>query len=469
MESISRRRALLGLGGGAVAVAAAACSASGVGGAARTTTSAVTPTTIPLTPAQSALGGGTFRLFAQADLDFQTQFALGEAGQNACAGEVLAVVAQANAAAGGATYQSVYDAFLAQANRLQEQAIDAQRAGRTITAQSRFIRSAKYYAQALYWVFGTSTPDANRSVCEAMDGVFEQGMRLRSLPTEQVSIPYENSTLPGWFLKPADDSKRRPTIIMNNGSDGQNVDMLAQGGEAALARGYNVLIFEGPGQCSQLFVKGIPFRPDWNAVLTPVVDYLVGRKDVDPKGIAARGISFGGMLVPQAAAHDDRFAAIVADPGSVDNTRNFPPIIRNCYVAGDPVKTNANWQVIAGGATPVEKFDLIKPMSIYSREAYAAACKGQLVTDFFTWYTDQLRYAILEEVPSITSPTLVTQYEGDTWFGTMPDEMFKALTVSRKELVRFTTTDGAQGHCGPLAPQVTNEACWDFVDGVLGR
>ena len=466
---MSRRRALLGLGGGAVAVAAAACSSSGVGTAAKVASSVPTPTTIPLTASQSTLGGGSFQLFAQTDLNFQTQFALGEAGQNACAGEVLAVVAQANAAPGGASYQSVYDAFLAQANRLQEQAIDAQRAGRAVTAQARFIRSAKYYAQALYWVFGTSTPDANRSVCEAMDAVFAQGMRLRSLPTEQVSIPYEDSSLPGWFLKPADDSKRRPTIIMNNGSDGQNVDMLAQGGEAALARGYNVLIFEGPGQCSQLFVKGIPFRPDWNAVLTPVVDHLLARKDVDPKGIVARGISFGGLLVPQAAAHDDRFAAIVADPGSVDNTQNFPPVIRDCYVADDPARTNANWKVIADGATPVERFDLIKPMSIYSREAYAAACKGQLVTDFHSWYTDQLRYAILGEVPRITSPTLVTQYEGDTWFGTMPNEMFAALTTTKKEFVHFTTVNGAQGHCGPLAPQVTNEACWDFVDGVLGR
>ena len=61
---------------------------------------------------------------------------------------------------------------------------------------------------------------------------------------------------------------------MNNGSDGQNVDMLAQGGLAALERGYNVVIFEGPGQGSQLFLHDVPFRPDWENVITPIVDHL---------------------------------------------------------------------------------------------------------------------------------------------------------------------------------------------------
>ena len=470
MQSISRRRALLGLGGGAVAATVAACSGTNAIGATRDIAGlSTTPTTIPLTASQSALGGGTWRLFAQDDLNFQTQFALGESGSIACAGEVMAVVAQANAAPGGASYQSVFDAFIAMANRVQEQAAAALKEGHLATAQGRFLRSAKYYAQALYWVFGTSTPDANESVCMAMDGVFTEGMKLRPLPTEQVEIPYGDSTLPGWFMKPANDNRKRPTIIMNNGSDGQNVDMLAQGGEAALARGYNVLIFEGPGQCSQLFVKHIPFRPDWNNVLTPVVDFLVKRSDVDPKAIAVRGISFGGLLVPQAAAYEHRFAAIVADPGSVDDWNNYPKFITDMYVAGDPKKTNDSWKMIRDGATPTQKFNLIKTMSIFTREAYADACRGQLVTDFYAWATDQNRYNITSILGQITTPTLVTQYDGDTWFGTMPEQMFKGIHAKESAFHRFTAVDGAEGHCGPMAPQVTNEVCWDFVDHVLGR
>ena len=39
--------------------------------------------------------------------------------------------------------------------------------------------------------------------------------------------------------------------------------------KAACERGYNALTFDGPGQQSMLFDQGIPFRPDWEHVITP--------------------------------------------------------------------------------------------------------------------------------------------------------------------------------------------------------
>ena len=40
---------------------------------------------------------------------------------------------------------------------------------------------------------------------------------------------------------------------------------------AGLARGYNVVLFEGPGQMSLLFKRRIPFTADWNKVVGPVL------------------------------------------------------------------------------------------------------------------------------------------------------------------------------------------------------
>ena len=53
-----------------------------------------------------------------------------------------------------------------------------------------------------------------------------------------------------------------------------------------MARGYNVLVFDGPGQQSMLFEQGVPFRHDWEHVITPVVDFLLASPDVDPTRIA---------------------------------------------------------------------------------------------------------------------------------------------------------------------------------------
>ena len=41
------------------------------------------------------------------------------------------------------------------------------------------------------------------------------------------------------------------------------------------------MTFDGPGQQAALLEQSIPFRPDREAVLTPVVDTFQARPDVD--------------------------------------------------------------------------------------------------------------------------------------------------------------------------------------------
>ena len=62
----------------------------------------------------------------------------------------------------------------------------------------------------------------------------------------------------------------------------------------------------------------MPFRPDWEHVLTPVFDFLAGLDDVDPARIAVYGISQGGYWVARAIAFEHRYAAAITDPGVVD-------------------------------------------------------------------------------------------------------------------------------------------------------
>jgi pimeloyl-ACP methyl ester carboxylesterase len=471
MEHISRRTLLGRAGLGTAVLAAGTWSARGAG-ALVTADSApgTTPDTLPQTEAAATLGAGSFSLFSQTNLNFQTLFALGSSGQTAEAGEVVAAVAQANAAPGGATYQSVYDAFVAMGNRLETAAVKARKAGHHVTARAKFLRASKYYTEALYWVPGTATPDAEAATYRATNDAFTAGIELLDVEPEQLEIPYERRTLPGWFLRPAKSTKPRPTIIMNNGSDGQNVDMLTEGGFAALARGYNVVIFEGPGQGSQLFLENIPFRPDWEHVITPIVDVLETRDDVDSEKIALRGISFGGELTPRAAAFEHRIAALVADPGSMSAWENYPSFIRDISKTGTPEQINATWNdVIVAGSTPEEAFNLKKTLEIFSPEAHDQVERGEVPTDWASLSSIIPKYNLFDVVDKITTPTLVTQYEGDTFFTTEGRRLYDELTVRKKDFVEFTAVDGAQYHCGPMAPQVVNETCWDWLDEQFDR
>jgi alpha-beta hydrolase superfamily lysophospholipase len=86
-----------------------------------------------------------------------------------------------------------------------------------------------------------------------------------------------------------------------------------------LERGYNCLTFEGPGQGGVIRKQKIPFRYDWEKVVTPVVDYALSRpEEIDPKRIALMGISMGGYLAARAAAFEHRIAACILYNGVFD-------------------------------------------------------------------------------------------------------------------------------------------------------
>jgi len=112
--------------------------------------------------------------------------------------------------------------------------------------------------------------------------------------------------MPGYLLKADRSARPRPTIILNNGSDGQSIELYAFGAAAALERDYHALILEGPGQAPMLFERNLPLRSDWEHVITPVVDWLHRRPEVDRDRIALVGWSLCGESVTRAAAFEHR-------------------------------------------------------------------------------------------------------------------------------------------------------------------
>ena len=139
---------------------------------------------------------------------------------------------------------------------------------------------------------------------------FRRGAALLAVPPEIVRIPYEDSFLPGYYFRAAADVAPRATMILTNGYDGTAEELYFANGAAALERGYNVLAFDGPGQGTMIIDHGVPLRPDWENVITPVVDYLLARPDVDPERIVLVGLSLGGYLAPRAATAEHRLAAV---------------------------------------------------------------------------------------------------------------------------------------------------------------
>ena len=129
-------------------------------------------------------------------------------------------------------------------------------------------------------------------------------------------------------------------MILTNGYDGTAEELYFANGAAALERGYNVLAFDGPGQGAMIIDRGVPLRPDWENVITPVVDYLLTRPEVDPARIVLIGLSFGGYLAPRAATAEHRLAACISDCGPYDLfdaiARRLPGFLARQLPDGNP-------------------------------------------------------------------------------------------------------------------------------------
>ena len=406
------------------------------------------------------------RLFAAPDMNFEALFALGETAYGAGeAGEILATVNAINAA--GASYQTFYDGFMNTARSVGKIAADALAAGYPASARSAYLRSAQYYDQALFFVLGTSTPQMEENVYRLMQRQWNAATQLFDPPFQPVRVPYENTAMPGYFLA-ARQGGRRPTVIVMNGSDAQNVDVYAFGGAAAIERGWNALIFEGPGQGSMLFERKIPFRPDWEKVITPIVDFLHARPDVDTARIALTGWSLGGALVTRAAAFEKRLAAVCADPGFVATWNAWPASIRNLFANGaTESRVNGIWQHdVIPVLPPQDRFTLAKRSEIYGPQYLDAARAGQVFTDLWSLGQTVMQYQVADVAPRVAAPMLVTQYELDQFFPDGGRQLYDLLTCP-KTLVTFTAAEGAAYHDAPLAPQRRNQVVFDWLDATL--
>ena len=116
-------------------------------------------------------------------------------------------------------------------------------------------------------------------------------------PLEVVRIPFEGKEIVGYLRLPhvATDGPV-PLVIAVSGLDSRK-ETLAESYSALVEYGIGFFALDGPGT-GQSPVK---VSPTADRVLSRVIDYLVTRREIDPKRIALHGVSFGGYWAAKLA------------------------------------------------------------------------------------------------------------------------------------------------------------------------
>jgi Esterase FrsA-like len=396
---------------------------------------------------------GTF--FKDDDFEFMMLMALGATYyKGADVGECLSTAASIE----DSDYEGWYRAWRTTADRVRGFAQQSAAKGHQASAKDAFLRASTYYNTAAFFLDGTSDSSRLLPTWKAHRECFDEAASRFDPPFEKVEIPYEDTTLPGYLFKVDDSERTRPLLILNNGSDGTVTDMYLVGGAAALERGYNALTFDGPGQGAALFLQGLYFRPDWEKVVTPVVDFALRLPEVDPERIAIQGVSQAGYWVPRAVAFEHRIAAAVADPGVCDvSTSWFSHLPQDMQ------------ELLERGQK--EEFDRYIEEGMQTSEALRYTVRFRMRpygTDSpYEAYKMVRQYKLDGVAEKIRCPMLVTDPDNEQFWPGQSRRLYKALTCP-KQLVSFTAAEGADSHCEPKALGLRNQRIFDWLDETLG-
>jgi hypothetical protein len=205
----------------------------------------------------------------------------------------------------------------------RERADAATAKGNLATAQSNWLRAVNYYLAAAY-PFDLA-PEKQRAAVEAMRACAANYVDCREPRGEVVSIPWLSEfSLQGYYLPAHSSNDPAPVIICLGEPGHRKEEFLFKLARHARERGMALLAVDVLGDGSGASFDDVMRRHKPEHAIQPIMDYLIGRDDVDERRIAILGDGCSSSFVARGIAFDHRFAAAVCDGGIWDlHVRTF--------------------------------------------------------------------------------------------------------------------------------------------------
>lgn len=170
-------------------------------------------------------------------------------------------------------------------------------------SEERTKEAIAYYRMSEFFMYD-GDPDkekyyriATKLFYEYYNDYFENGSVTR------YEVPFENIVLPVMYVKAK--GKKKDTILLHGGNDSYFEELFYPMLYLS-ENGFDVYLFEGPGQGGVMRIQGKHFTYKWEEPVKVILNFL----KLDDVTII--GASLGGMLAPRAAAFEKRITRVIA-------------------------------------------------------------------------------------------------------------------------------------------------------------
>lgn len=231
--------------------------------------------------------------------------------------------------------------FSRAAERREELAREAEKAGHEVEAREHYFVAATFYTNAMWAIYEDN--NAKRIAWgERKRACYDKFIQFAGRPIERVELPFEGKTLSALLHLPPrmKAGEKIPCILYIPGMDGVKEDNPLFG-DPFLERGIALFSMDGPGQ-GETRARGVKCTAaNYGDAGKLACDYLVKRPEIDANRLAIMGSSMGSYWGPRVAAAEPRFKAcavsgVCVEPGqyTIFNTASPTFKLNYMYMSG---------------------------------------------------------------------------------------------------------------------------------------
>ena len=274
---------------------------------------------------------------------------------------------------------------------------------------------------------------------------------------ERYDVPYENVKLPVMHVRPIGKCKGK--ILIHGGNDSYFEEFLF----SLLylqEKGFEVYLFEGPGQGGVMRVQGMHFTHEWEKPVKAVLDFF------DLSDITIVGISLGGYLAPRAAAFDKRITKVVA--------WSVFPCFQDILVSMQPQSTQRAFRILMKlHARPLLNI-------VFGKKAKSSpiidwgikhGCYAYEAKDAYSYAKKLKLYDLAPVADRITQDVLILGANDDHFinYHLVGREIDMLTNVKSLTFRLFTDKENAQNHCNVGNGKLALDTICDWIGEMNDR